>query len=267
MNRIFLWIVGLFLLSTVAHAQEINYTFADGEYGRYGVYYNWQFFWVNSGDVEFLSKKETYKGTDCWHIKAVGKTYKSYDFFYRVRDTFEVYARYKDFVPLYFHRALNHGSGSSSHTYRFNPEKQLAYSQIKREKKPLFKDTITIPPGTNDLLSTAYRFRNFDFNNYQSGQQVPYRMLLDNVVTDSYFHYLGKETITTRTGRIFRCHKISIHLMEGDFFHEGEYMKVWFTDDRNRLPVQVETEILVGAVKVILLDTKSLRYPLDAEIK
>ena len=90
-------------------------------------------------------------------------------------------------------------------------------------------------------------------------------MLVDRKIDDLYVRYLGIENVKTRNGKEFRCHKVSVYLLQGDFFPEGEYMKVWFTDDQNHLPVQVETEILVGSVKALLLDTKSLKYPLTSE--
>ena len=92
-------------------------------------------------------------------------------------------------------------------------------------------------------------------------------MLIDRQVADLFFRYLGKENVKTRNGKTFRCHKVSVYLLQGDFFPEGEYMKIWFTDDKNHLPVQVETEILMGSVKALLLELKSMKYPLTSQIK
>jgi len=44
-------------------------------------------------------------------------------------------------------------------------------------------------------------------------------------------------------------------------------MKIWFTDDKNHLPVQVETEVLVGSVRALLLEPKAMKYPLTSQIK
>ncbi len=121
--------------------------------------------------------------------------------------------------------------------------------------------------NTFDLLTTAYIFRKFDFNNFFVGEKVPYQMVIDRKIASLFFRYLGKENVKTRNGKEYRCHKVSVYLLQGDFFPEGEYMKIWFTDDKNHLPVQVETEILVGTVKALLLDTKSIKYPLNSQIK
>lgn len=262
----FFFSILVLLISIQSFPQEPDFPFSNGEYGKYGAYYNWHFIWVYSGNVEFFTTREKFQNQDCWHFKAEGNTFMPYDLLYRVRDTFDVYTSVKPFNPLYFKRILNHGKHQSRHKYTFDQKKGLVYSTVKRDGQKMFRDTLQLGSNTHDLLSTAYYFRGFDFSKYEIGQKIPYRMLVDNAIEDLYFRYLGTEIIKTRNDRQFSCHKISVQLMEGDFFHEGEYMKVWLTDDKNKVPVQVETEILVGSLKVVLLETKSLRFPLESEI-
>jgi hypothetical protein len=250
-----------------ATGQNADFPFKSGEYARYGAYYNWHFVWIQSGDVEFTADTIPYKEQKSWHLKAIGKTFKAYDVLYTVRDTFETYCNYNTFRPVYSRRVLNHAKDHSLHQYGFDYSTGKISVRIKQEKKPVFQSTLPVQENTYDLLATAYNFRKFDFSKLFVGQKVPYRMLVDRQVDNLYFRYLGKENVKTRNGKEFRCHKVSVYLLQGDFFREGEYMKVWFTDDKNHLPVQVETEILVGTVKALLLETKSLKYPLTSQIK
>ena len=244
-----------------------DYPFKSGEYGLYGAYYNWQFIWIQSGEVSFHADTIQFEGHKVWHLKALGKTFKAYDFFYSVRDTFEVYTTYDHYQPLFFRRVLNHGKTSSYHQYRFDADQHKVYSFVKRDQQPAFHDTLPLKDEMLDLVSSSYYFRSYDFDSLHSGEKVSFRLLVDNEIHDLYFHYLGKENVETRNGKEFRCHKVSVYLLGGDFFDEGEYMKIWFTDDRNRVPVQVETKILVGSVKAVLLDTENLKYPVTSEIK
>jgi hypothetical protein len=248
-------------------SQNVAYPFRSNEYALYGAYYNWHFIWIQSGDVEFSADTLMYRQQKAWHLKAVGKTFKAYDVLYSVRDTFETYCQYEGFLPIFSRRVLNHAKMHSVHQYSFNARENQIEMKIEQPNRPAFRRTIPIQHNTYDLLATAYSFRKFDFNNLFVGQKVPYRMLVDRDIDNLYFHYLGKENVKTRNGKVFRCHKVSIFLLDGDFFREGEYMKVWFTDDENHLPIQVETEILVGTVKALLLETKSLKYPLKSQIK
>ena len=244
--------------------QSISYPFKSGEYARYGAYYNWHFIWIQSGDVEFRADTIQYKQQKAWHLKAVGKTFKAYDLLYTVRDTFEVFCNYDSFNPLYSRRALHHAKNNSVHQYTFDYRAGKIAVEIEQEKRPVVHLSLPIQKNTYDLLATAYNFRKFDFTNLFVGQKVSYRMLIDRKADDLYFRYLGKENVKTRNGKEYRCHKVSVYLLQGDFFPEGEYMKVWFTDDQNQLPVQVETEIQVGSVKALLLETKSIEHPFSS---
>jgi len=268
-NRLLLTLIlfSLFFSPEKATSQNIDYPFKSGEYALYGAYFNWHFIWIQSGDVEFRADTATYKQQNAWHLKALGKTFKAYDLLYEVRDTFEVFCKADSFSPIYSRRVLNHARKNTVHEYSFNYATRKIETLIHQSKKPVYKASLPIQENTFDLLATAYNFRKFDFNKLFVGQKVPYRMLIDREVADLYFRYLGKENVKTRNGKEYRCHKVSVYLLQGDFFPEGEYMKVWFTDDKNHLPVQVETEILVGTVKALLIETKSIKYPLTSQIK
>lgn len=258
----------LVVMGTVrTQAQKTNYVFLPGETITYGAYYNWHFFWVNAGEVTFAADTVQNSGSKQWYFSAIGKTYKAYDLFYTVRDTFESKVFFDSFEPIYFSRRVNHGKSSTIHSYWFNPNSKTIQSFIKREDQPPFRDTLPWKPTTADMLSTVYSFRAYDFNQLKKGEQVNFKMLVDNTTEDLYFRYEGKEVVKTRNGKKFRCHHVVIQLLGGDFFPDGEHMNVWFTADQNHIPVKVETEILIGSVSAILTGLEHIKYPLTSEIK
>ena len=52
-------------------------------------------------------------------------------------------------------------------------------------------------------------------------------------------------------------------MQEGRIFQDEEEMKIWISDDRNRLLVKVETQILVGSIKAVLVKHQEVKYPLS----
>ncbi len=257
----------LTLQSVNGFAQKNELPFVPGEKALYGAYFNWHFIWINAGDVLFECDTSRYRNQKTWNLKALGKTYKAYDVFYTVRDTFESILTYPEFDPLWFRRVVNHGKDHTEHQYDFHPDKGVVHSSIRRGKENPRSAQVPWTKGIYDLLGCAYYFRGFDFERMKKGQKVPFKALIDHTAEELYFRYLGTEKIKTRNDREFLCHQVSVWLVEGDFFPEGEYMKVWFTADRNRLPVMVETKIVVGSVKAVLLNEQQLKYPLTSEIK
>lgn len=264
--------IGLFLCLLIfsgglkVFSQEIKLAFLPGEKITYGAYYNWHFIWVNAGEVVFSTDTITKKNQTFWHLNAKGKTFRGYDWIYMVRDTFESYLSCPNFYPTHFRRTINHSKKHSSHEYEFDEENSLIYSAIKPHDATAFKDTLNYKKGTFDLLSTAYFFRSFQFAEMETGQHIKFKILIDNEQEELFFTYLGKEEVKTRERERFNCHKVSVSLVEGDFFPKGEHMKIWFTDDKNIMPVIVETEISVGSVKAILTGYENLKYPLTSKI-
>jgi len=247
-------------------AQKPKVSFSPGEEISYGAYYNWHFLWVNAGEVTFRADTVQHNGGKEWLVKATGHTYKAYDLVYTVRDTFLTYLSYPAFQPRYFYRTVNHGSSHSWQSYEFNrPLGKVNYYDDGSHSYLVHKE-LSYQAGIHDLLSQAYQLRQYDYDRLAPKQLVKFKMMVDDKIGEFYFRYIGKEEVKTRNGRRFMCHKVSVWLMEGEFFPEGEDMYVWFTADQNRIPIMVETKIQIGSVKAIFLDAKSLTYPLNSEI-
>ena len=122
--------------------------------------------------------------------------------------------------------------------------------------------TYNIPKGTVDVLSAIYFARNIDYNKHKPGDKIPFNMFLDNQVYNLYIEYLGKEVIKTKMGR-YNSIKIKPLLIQGTIFKDGDKMTVWISDDLNHIPLRVESPILIGSIKVDLMEYNHLRNPFD----
>jgi hypothetical protein len=258
------FLFGVFCLN--AQSEESN-TFQAGEVVTYHAYYNWHFIWLNAGIVHFSVEEKQFMDEVAWFFSAIGRTYSSYDPFMKVRDTFEVYVDKDRFQPLNFKRITNEGSTKSQHKYSFDYSNQQIYTSIRKGEEGLFEDSVVVlKEGVFDVLSMIYKARGIDYEQYEVGQEIPIRMIVDGEIHDLYIRYLGKETIGNRDGRKFRCLKFSPLLVSGTIFKSGEDMTVWVTDDKCRIPIIVEAKVLIGSVKAVFVEAKGLQYPLNAEV-
>lgn len=76
------------------------------------------------------------------------------------------------------------------------------------------------------MLPTTSIARTLDYENFEGGHVIPVIFLVYNTIQNQHFRFLGVEEITTKNRMTFRCHKISILLVKGDFSPDGEYMKI-----------------------------------------
>jgi hypothetical protein len=259
MNNNLLKIYCTFFILLISHSYNIaqqsnfcgtkNTSTKNGEELTYKVYYTLAGAYIGAGEAVFSNKLETYQNKPIWHVTGFGKTYRSYDWFYKVRDTYESYIDTTSMLPLKFVRNVSEANNKIYNHVNFNHDQKNAVST-----NGVFK----IPECTQDVLSTIYYARNIDFNQYHPGDKIPVTLFLDDEVHTIYIRYLGKEKLTTNYGT-YQTIKFRPLLIEGTLFKGGEKMEVWVTDDKNKLPVLINTPILVGSIKVYLVGAKNLR--------
>jgi hypothetical protein len=234
-----------------------NTSFRDGEKLTFRVYYNMSFVWINAGNAHFTTHLEDNDGHKVYHITGDGKTAKSYEWFYKVRDKYETYLDKETLLPERFVRTVNEGGFKINQDVTFNRKKNIALSDTK---------SYSISRCTQDVLSAIYFARNINYNKYKAGDKIPFTMFLDDKVYSLYIKYMGKEIITTKMGT-YSAIKIMPLLIEGTIFKGGEKMMVWVSDDDNHLPLRVDSPILVGSIKVDLVDYDNLRSPFSSMIR
>lgn len=279
----FLFIITLLLLCTMTYQKtaeaetggHIAYTcdlknnvFQTGESASYTIYYNWTAAWMKAGTVDFSLKNETVNGRSSLHAVANGKTARTFDWFYKVRDRYETYIDPNSLRPLKFVRDVNEGGYTIQHLYTFYPEKNqvlINYHKTKGKTK-LQNKTVNIPNCSQDLLSAVYYSRCIDYSGMKVGDVVNMDVFLDGEIYPIYLKYKGKENIKTDFGT-FRCTKFAPLLLESNAFKGGEGMVIYTTDDANRLPIYVESALSVGYVKAYLNNYSGLKHPLTSKIK
>jgi hypothetical protein len=231
-----------------------NTVFSKNESVTFYVFYTLAGIWVHAGNVNFTVSPETLNNKPVYHVVGTGSTNPSYDWIYKVRDRYETYIDTATLQPYKFIRDIEEGTYKKYENVTFNHATNTAITS---------KGTFKVPTCVQDVLSEVYLARNMDFDNKKAGDLIPFDLFLDNEVYNMYVRYLGKETIKTRYGK-FRCHKFKPLLLKGTIFEGGEKMTVWVTDDKNRLPVRVESPITVGNIKVDMMMYKNLRHPLTS---
>ena len=242
--------------------------FQAGEEITYIISYNWGFIWLDVGEATFKIAEKEINGKKYFVITAIGQTYKSWDKFFKVRDLYQTVLSQKDYKPVYYVRDVDEGGYTINIKYRFNRHKKVAYSEYESYKKPFYRDTIPITDDTYDLMSVIYRARNLDYSKMTKGQKVPINILLDNELTNVYFRYLGPTVFKNKKIGKYNTIKFSIMTVAGEVFKSTEEsLQLWVSNDKNHLPLWVESPISVGSVKVRLARYKGLKYPLSSKIK
>lgn len=240
-----------------------NEVFAAGEEIVYTVYYNWNFVWMSAGEVTF---RVTDEGDD-YHISARGRTYKSYDWFFTVRDNYDSYVNKETLLPRLAIRDILEGDYQRYERLTFNQNSRQAVSKKGKTREEATPETFNLDGCMHDILSVVYYMRNLDVDHLRPGAEVPVKFFFDRETYPLKVKYLGKENNTKLKGMgTFKTHKISPQLIAGEVFKEGDEMTVYVSQDKNKIPLLIESPVSVGTVKVVLKSYKGLRHNFEAKV-
>lgn len=226
-----------------------NDAFRPGEKLNYRVHYG--FIDAGTAQLEVASGISKIGPRECYHVIGTGRSVGAFDWFFKVRDRYESYVDVDAMVPWLFIRNISEGGYEKSQRVVFSQYQDSAASE---------KKTISVPDNTQDLISAFYYARTIDFSAAVVGQVFPITGYLDDETIPLNIRFIGRENVQTRFGT-FRCIKFRPMLQEGRVFKENEDMTVWISDDRNKIPVRVQTDILVGSIKMDIAGFENLAHP------
>ena len=236
--------------------------FTNGEEISFIISYNWGPIWVDAGIVTFSTKLDKKKNKPAWHLTSTGRTFKSYDILFKVRDTYETWIDTTNLQTIEFQRYIFEGGYQMQNRSWFDYSSRLVFSNSKINQDPMVTDTIKMIGCTYDMLSAVYYVRSLDLDSIKSGSNIPVYIALDDSTYRIDIRMHGKEIIEHPDGTLYMCNKFSAIMVEGTIFSKDQETFVWVSDDPNKVPIYIEAKILVGSVKAYLKKATGLKYPL-----
>jgi hypothetical protein len=159
-------------------------------------------------------------------------------------------------IPHLFTRKTKEGGYVMEDEVYFDHENGLAKSSRTTKK---------IQANIQDIISAAYYLRTFDFGDAHIGQNYSVDFYLDDSAYVSVIQFMGREVVETQLG-VFNCLAFKPMVATGEVFSNPYPMKLWVTDDENKLPILAKSEVVVGSVKMELIKFSGLWHDMEAKI-
>ena len=226
--------------------------FKVGEQLSYRLKYG--FFTAAEADLKVENTDIKYNGHPAYHIVVEGKTAGSFDVFYKVRNRYESYVDQKTLLPYYYAENRHEGSWNHSDKVTFNHE---------TDKITANKGTYPYTGKVFDFVSAYYFARTIDISKMHIGDKFELKYFLDDGINSLGITYVGKEKVTCSMGT-FNCLKFNPTIIPGRIFKKNSKLYLWITDDKNRIPVKAQVEVILGSITMDLTGAKGLEFPLNA---
>lgn len=237
------------------HCANQNTSAKSGELLTYKAYYNWKFVWIPAGEVTFSMVEDS----TAIHLKAIGKSYPSYDNFFRVNDYYATTVDKETMLPKTFVRRIEEGEYRKYDSLTFHHDTMMVQSVNGTTKAEAVIENFAIDSCALDLLSVMYSLRNVDVSQYDPGDYLDITMFIDKEVYPIHVIYADQENKKVKDLGKFEALRIQPQLIVGNVFKEGDVMNIWVSDDDNKVPLLIESPVSVGSVKAVLKSFKNLR--------
>lgn len=256
-NRSQLWILSFAILGIVAFNSKDNYrkvpnsSFGAGEKLEYRVHYGF----INAAEakVDISNSVVKVNNRPCYRVNVSGRTVGAFDLVSRVRDQWRSYIDTSAILPQMFYQSIEENKYRKQETITFNHGSDVAYSEEKGDKK-----SFKVPDNIHDVISGYYFLRTLNFDRIYEGQLIEVPTFFSGEVYPMRVKYRGKDIIKTKFGKI-KVLKLNPVMPNNKLFKGEDSIRIWVSDDENKVPVKVEVDLWIGALEMDLTSFKGLR--------
>jgi len=174
----------------------------------------------------------------CYQIQTTARSNDFVSTFYEVRDTVNSYIDTVGIFSRRIEKKLREGRYKADRYVDFYPDRLIALNT--HEKYAL----TPIPLYVQDILSSLYFIRTIDL---EVGRDIEVVTYADGKVYPLKVFIHKREKVTVPAG-IFTCLKIEPKLQSEGIFRQKGRLVIWITDDKYKIPVKMESKVIIGSV-------------------
>lgn len=232
-----------------------NESFKRGESIEYLLHYGV----LNAGvaTVDVSNKLYLLNNRVCYKIDVYGKSIGALDAATRIRDVWRSYIDTASISSHRFYRNIEEGPYRKEETIHINMASKTAKIE---DEKPV--RTVKTPAHVQDIVSGYYYLRTINFESMKEGEIINIPVLFEDTNYDFKIRYKGRTEVDTKFGKIKAFLAVPI-MPDNKLFKGDDAIKVWISDDKNKIPVKVEVELVIGSVSMELKNYKNLKYPFN----
>ncbi len=231
-----------------------NVAFGVGERLLFDVSYGF----ITAGEAQMnVAGYDSAAGRKCYRVEFTVTSLPSFSWVYKVEDRYLTYIDVEAIAPWRFEQHIREG------TYR--RDFVADFDQINHSAKTS-EGSYTIPEYVHDILSAFYFARTIDFSGYKPGDGVVLSNFYKDKSHELKVNFLGRQELEVEAGT-FNTIVVEPLVKEGGLFKSEGRIVIWLTDDELKIPVRVNTKVIIGSIDTELKEYSGLAGPLRARIR
>lgn len=255
---LFVALTSILLTSSSPINQRYSVTYQPGEEIRYRVHYGF----FNAGEAIMRVTNQLFRVNNriCFRAEVVGNSTGAFDHIVRIRDIWGSYFDTISFQPQKCFRSIAENRYRKKEEIYFDYARNIARIQAENSQP----EEVPIQPNVQDMVSGYYFLRLQKYDNIRKNDTIRLTGIFENKTYNFKIVYLGKEKLKTKFGKT-NSFVISPVMPDNKLFSGRNPIKMWISDDENRIPLKIEAELLLGSLDLDIADHKNLKFPLEFE--
>ena len=245
-------VTSFILWSATTEQRPDHIGFKVGEHYGYKIKYG--ILTIGQADVDMSATLVKVNDRPCYKVNVLGRTVGVTDLF-KVRNNYQSYIDTASILPQKFVYSAREGDYKRDQSFIFdrNRNKVMRY---ENNKKTEYK----VPQNVQDVISSYYYLRTLDYSKLLSGSRPKAPLFFDDELYDMQVKFAGKSKVKTRFGSIdvLMLHPI---LPANSLFKDEESIRIFVSDDANRVPIRLEIDFKFGTVSMEMHSYKNVMHP------
>lgn len=253
----------IFSLNTIAQCKIENKFFQAGETLEMDLYFKFGPLFKKAGTSSLTTVNHNYNGVDALKMTLMAESTGAARKVFALNDTLSCIMS-KDLVPLAYVKNAFEGDDYTQErvTYSYSGSEVTVNTKRHRNGEFKYDETMKASSCIYDMMSVVYYARTLDFTNMTKGSTARIEFISGKKKVTMIIEYDGTERVKANDGNKYDCIKLVLSIMDDAFKDKKESMKVFITNDNNRMPVKLNTKLKVGSTEAVLKSYKGNKYPI-----
>ncbi|MGE5313253.1 MAG: DUF3108 domain-containing protein [Acidobacteriota bacterium] len=250
-TAVLLWLI-VGMMRADAQASKPHNAFGVGE----RLVFDMKYGFIKAGEsIMSIPAYEWVEGNKTMKVQFEVRSSPTFSFIFEVIDRYETYLDVKGTFPWRFEQHIKEGKYKRDFSAIFDQKEHVAKTT---------EGNFPIPPYVHDILSAFYYARTLDYTKSRPGEKIMLQNFYGNKTYPLAVKFIGRQSIEVNAGT-FNCIIVEPLVQEGGLFKSEGRILLWMTDDERKMPVQVQTKVLIGSITAELREYYGLTGPLTSK--
>ncbi|MGB6648909.1 MAG: DUF3108 domain-containing protein [Bacteroidota bacterium] len=237
-----------------AFTKRENAAFGVGERLVFDISYGF----VTAGEaVMSIPAYDSVAGRQTFRVEFTVNSLPSFSWIYKVEDRYLTFIDVEALLPHRFEQHIREGSYRRDFIAEFDRTRGVA--ETTEGEYPILSTV-------HDVMSAFYFFRTLDLSERKVGDTDTLHNFYKDKSYDLLVKVLGRQEIEVEAGT-FKTVVVEPFVAEGGLFKSEGRIVIWLSDDDLKIPIRVNTEIIIGSIDSELREYSGLVGPLRARTR